>query len=191
MCNMLMSQLLLFFFFQAEDGIRDWSVTGVQTCALPILATEIVVTQRNEQFRPLVEAILASPQHLNICNEAMYRFAEFAQKNKVSFDQQFIDWIHAQLADPYPSQDYHSRTGVIKMSGAARELVRDPRFSRADVKMLYVVRQCLAGSTSKLSPEQSAKLDSLIKDIDWNLPLNTPESKLREIRDILRKSVNE
>src|ERR1019366_5960063 len=25
-----------FFFLQAEDGIRDWSVTGVQTCALPI-----------------------------------------------------------------------------------------------------------------------------------------------------------
>src|ERR1019366_9926027 len=28
--------VFLFFFFQAEDGIRDWSVTGVQTCALPI-----------------------------------------------------------------------------------------------------------------------------------------------------------
>src|SRR5947209_11426587 len=27
---------LLFFFFQAEDGIRDIGVTGVQTCALPI-----------------------------------------------------------------------------------------------------------------------------------------------------------
>src|SRR5438132_14088295 len=27
-----------FFFFQAEDGIRDHCVTGVQTCALPILA---------------------------------------------------------------------------------------------------------------------------------------------------------
>ena len=27
---------MLFFFFQAEDGIRDTSVTGVQTCALPI-----------------------------------------------------------------------------------------------------------------------------------------------------------
>src|SRR5262249_59979991 len=27
------------FFFQAEDGIRDWSVTGVQTCALPIWET--------------------------------------------------------------------------------------------------------------------------------------------------------
>src|SRR5882762_4136643 len=28
--------IFLFFFFQAEDGIRDSSVTGVQTCALPI-----------------------------------------------------------------------------------------------------------------------------------------------------------
>src|SRR5437762_10708902 len=27
---------ILYFFFQAEDGIRDTSVTGVQTCALPI-----------------------------------------------------------------------------------------------------------------------------------------------------------
>src|SRR3712207_169901 len=29
---------VMFFFFQAEDGIRDIGVTGVQTCALPILA---------------------------------------------------------------------------------------------------------------------------------------------------------
>src|SRR6266542_5972157 len=31
-------QLISFFFFQAEDGIRDATVTGVQTCALPIYA---------------------------------------------------------------------------------------------------------------------------------------------------------
>src|SRR5438876_7898179 len=29
--------MCVFFFFQAEDGIRDGRVTGVQTCALPIL----------------------------------------------------------------------------------------------------------------------------------------------------------
>ena len=29
-------EFLFFFFFQAEDGIRDIGVTGVQTCALPI-----------------------------------------------------------------------------------------------------------------------------------------------------------
>src|SRR5436305_7189107 len=28
--------MFMFFFFQAEDGIRDADVTGVQTCALPI-----------------------------------------------------------------------------------------------------------------------------------------------------------
>src|SRR5438093_6911426 len=31
-----------FFFFQAEDGIRDWSVTGVQTCALPIYPSDLI-----------------------------------------------------------------------------------------------------------------------------------------------------
>ena len=34
--------LFFFFFFQAEDGIRDWSVTGVQTCALPIWGSHII-----------------------------------------------------------------------------------------------------------------------------------------------------
>src|SRR5437763_8084112 len=34
-------QIFLFFFFQAEDGIRDTSVTGVQTCALPICLKEL------------------------------------------------------------------------------------------------------------------------------------------------------
>src|SRR3989475_10302194 len=31
----------MFFFFQAEDGIRDLTVTGVQTCALPISAFKL------------------------------------------------------------------------------------------------------------------------------------------------------
>src|SRR5207237_6155315 len=39
---------LLFFFFQAEDGIRDSSVTGVQTCALPIYhAHELQIVHRD------------------------------------------------------------------------------------------------------------------------------------------------
>src|SRR6266496_5996201 len=34
---------VFFFFFQAEDGIRDLYVTGVQTCALPIFAFGVLV----------------------------------------------------------------------------------------------------------------------------------------------------
>src|SRR6266436_7215597 len=40
--------MLFFFFFQAEDGIRDVAVTGVQTCALPIYS-----------FRPKLESELS------------------------------------------------------------------------------------------------------------------------------------
>src|SRR2546426_441588 len=36
---------MLFFFFQAEDGIRDYKVTGVQTCALPIFLPTLVAGQ--------------------------------------------------------------------------------------------------------------------------------------------------
>src|SRR2546422_3991995 len=41
-----MKYVLFFFFFQAEDGIRDVAVTGVQTCALPI-STEREQTTQN------------------------------------------------------------------------------------------------------------------------------------------------
>src|SRR3712207_7477195 len=34
--------MMFFFFFQAEDGIRDIGVTGVQTCALPISANGVL-----------------------------------------------------------------------------------------------------------------------------------------------------
>src|SRR3989475_336714 len=36
-----MQKTMLCFFFQAEDGIRDLTVTGVQTCALPILRAQL------------------------------------------------------------------------------------------------------------------------------------------------------
>src|SRR2546427_7862275 len=42
-----------FFFFQAEDGIRDLTVTGVQTCALPICFPEILrSTTARQWWRP-------------------------------------------------------------------------------------------------------------------------------------------
>src|SRR2546430_7671737 len=47
----------LVFFFQAEDGIRDLTVTGVQTCALPILVESRVgpsrrASSRHDRWRP-------------------------------------------------------------------------------------------------------------------------------------------
>src|SRR6266446_7949262 len=72
----------LFFFFQAEDGIRDYKVTGVQTCALPISVaryepgempgtTEIaIVVEDGWQHRGLgsllLDALLAAAERRNL-----------------------------------------------------------------------------------------------------------------------------
>src|SRR5205807_7424767 len=46
-----------FFFFQAEDGIRDYKVTGVQTCALPISA------EAADRAVSLLRRVRRSPPH--------------------------------------------------------------------------------------------------------------------------------
>src|SRR5256885_17157313 len=50
------------FFFQAEDGIRDYKVTGVQTCALPIWKDQGV--QEITQYTSLVPQITAQTAQL-------------------------------------------------------------------------------------------------------------------------------
>ena len=50
----LCMSVIFFFFFQAEDGIRDLIVTGVQTCALPILVEDIrdvMAIEATSQYR--------------------------------------------------------------------------------------------------------------------------------------------
>src|SRR5256886_5244664 len=46
-CADVVTLFEFFFFFQAEDGIRDLTVTGVQTCALPISSVTSATTSRN------------------------------------------------------------------------------------------------------------------------------------------------
>src|SRR5256886_4257287 len=49
-----------FFFFQAEDGIRDLTVTGVQTCALPILARKSPSAGLDGDLRAIFDDLAAS-----------------------------------------------------------------------------------------------------------------------------------
>src|SRR5438309_2800878 len=52
---------MCFFFFQAEDGIRDGTVTGVQTCALPIFdeITDLSSRELTTQLHPDEQLVLA------------------------------------------------------------------------------------------------------------------------------------
>src|SRR5947208_10548299 len=56
--------LFLFFFFQAEDGIRDDLVTGVQTCALPIWTPAAEARPPTAPHTP--SALWRSPPSLNV-----------------------------------------------------------------------------------------------------------------------------
>src|SRR5260370_31874430 len=56
-----------FFFFQAEDGIRDSSVTGVQTCALPISNTTRPAAA--PQLLPVDGALPALPTRHRLAHE--------------------------------------------------------------------------------------------------------------------------
>src|SRR3989454_1843154 len=52
---------LFFFFFQAEDGIRDYKVTGVQTCALPISRQRDVILSATSAMCASASAESAEP----------------------------------------------------------------------------------------------------------------------------------
>src|SRR5688572_31724887 len=67
-CSCTFFSCCFFFFFQAEDGIRDLTVTGVQTCALPISLEE-----RGSEFqlilRQLIDVAVRDPDVRNLRSE--------------------------------------------------------------------------------------------------------------------------
>src|SRR5690554_4284564 len=76
--------MFFFFFFQAEDGIRDADVTGVQTCALPIwFASEIT---DNEVIPARAQVLITKPiPNLHIkgtfhIDEGFYYFRNFENR---------------------------------------------------------------------------------------------------------------
>src|SRR2546430_6194702 len=56
-----------FFFFQAEDGIRDLTVTGVQTCALPISASSRYCVVSRTVVPPSTSSRIVRHSSLRLC----------------------------------------------------------------------------------------------------------------------------
>src|SRR5216683_3445486 len=56
---MVWTRISMFFFFQAEDGIRDLIVTGVQTCALPICQRPEVPRGANSQWANIPDRLVS------------------------------------------------------------------------------------------------------------------------------------
>src|SRR3712207_8537462 len=75
-----------FFFFQAEDGIRDIGVTGVQTCALPISGVTVLPKKLDEHVARL---------HLDALG------VKLTELTKVQ-----ADYIGVPVEGPYKSDHY-------------------------------------------------------------------------------------
>src|SRR5690625_5911884 len=58
--------LYRFFFFQAEDGIRDGHVTGVQTCALPILPLLLAIREDEYMKQSVVSVVHNKPDDIRL-----------------------------------------------------------------------------------------------------------------------------
>src|SRR3989442_5624828 len=87
MLNGAIDKIVVHFFFQAEDGIRDADVTGVQTCALPIYAF----------YELLVERVADAVRHAAL---------------DLSFDDHWIDQFAAVVDHDVALDFHHRRLGI-------------------------------------------------------------------------------
>src|SRR5256885_12402804 len=83
--------MLIFFFFQAEDGIRDYKVTGVQTCALPICSYVYTMPALLNEYLGTRFKIVAGYQGIATIYLAMERG---------EVDSQGVTWGEFRIARP-------------------------------------------------------------------------------------------
>src|SRR5256885_10115779 len=92
--NTTLQRYIIVFFFQAEDGIRDYKVTGVQTCALPI------------SFRLHVPGVLQRN-----CREVGKRLQQLQVPGIESFRPDAIDQLDHPQASVAESRSEERRVG--------------------------------------------------------------------------------
>src|SRR5207237_7171627 len=114
----LMDQLLLgCFFFQAEDGIRDSSVTGVQTCALPIspasrLAAAFADADPKPKFLPAADLKAPPPP-------AGKDLFGVAQIGRASCRERVWGWVVAGVANSEVREDEERECRVALLDGVS------------------------------------------------------------------------
>src|SRR5258708_14996854 len=103
---------MLFFFFQAEDGIRDDLVTGVQTCALPICCPGAGTTQKHDQQKG---NHVAQTQRLgNLHRVAVYRTVRAGRRSQPVKASDYLQ----QQEDQHDKQDQaESAAAIVSPTG--------------------------------------------------------------------------
>src|SRR5256884_682279 len=111
---------LLFFFFQAEDGIRDVAVTGVQTCALPILGLPLRAENRTAPKGPDEDG--TKPALVRIAGEGLLNSHAFGFLTELSDD------IGGRVTGT-PADRQAEEWGVAKMKSLGLENVHTEQYT--------------------------------------------------------------
>src|SRR3989440_5145208 len=105
----------MFFFFQAEDGIRDLIVTGVQTCALPIFETlgddyyERLAHEYRARRDLLCRALVDAGFRCTPPQGAYYVLADCSGVSELP-DDEFSYWLTKEIGvAPVPGSSFFSR----------------------------------------------------------------------------------
>src|SRR6266542_4805718 len=79
------------FFFQAEDGILVATVTGVQTCALPISASNWALAENNKLLTSLIARALPRSEERRVGKECRSRWSPYhLKKNKTESSESML-----------------------------------------------------------------------------------------------------
>src|SRR2546430_3953652 len=138
-------EVTVFFFFQAEDGIRDLTVTGVQTCALPIWAP-CVGYQSEADYRRMIDDVLLFLEGKTVdvrtrLRERMHEASQRLDYERAAQLRDALKWLD-QLEQPQTvelvgggdadaiglARDGDDACGVVLRVRDGRLIARDHRF---------------------------------------------------------------
>src|SRR5207253_5350268 len=161
---LLFIDFVVFFFFQAEDGIRDGHVTGVQTCALPI-------------YTVFLEPIATDA--IFVAGRALSLQGNFSGGTTNSFAAMQRNYLFADGTDTL-TNPFHNFTSL-RYAGISRLPTRDAAklgasgtdYSR-DITSTYL----------QLPPELDPRIPELAREITKNA--NTPFDKTVRVEAYLR-----
>src|SRR5262249_56036877 len=78
------SEVIIVILFQAEDGMRDWSVTGVQTCALPISRLQQDLDRLSHRVVRGEDEILLQPREFRLLEYLMKHAGQVVKIGRAS-----------------------------------------------------------------------------------------------------------
>src|SRR5699024_666941 len=136
------------FFFQAEDGIRDRNVTGVQTCALPILETLSDGAWEDKEIAPrfLGVAQNETERMIRMVNDLLQLSKFDANEYELTLERvEFYQYFH-QVIDRF---EMHHSEGITLV----RHIPRGSAFVKMDRDRMAQILDNIISNAIKYSPE--------------------------------------